>query len=464
MIQRPTAREDYYHHRVNQVFRFLIPAGQRILYYGRYKKDIIPSLEGSQILIVSQREYPNEEIENAGQKRHFIHSRYEAFNTDEKFDYIILNGALGETSDICRVLKNIKQMSNPSARIIIYQHNFLWYWIIRLAGIVGIKKRGDVQNWLSIRDLKSCLNGMGFQTIRTFRRTICPFKLVFVGPLLNKLSALIPVFDFFQLDQFLIARPVEKLSVSEKPLKSLTILLTVRNEKGNIQAIAESLPQLTAEQEILFVEGHSTDGTREEIERVIKLYPQKNIRVIGQPGRGQGDAIHVGFREAKGDILILYEGDGTSSAGDIEHFYNTMKTGRFEFIEGSRFIYPLSQKSMPFLKQVGNTFFARWFSWFLGQHTTDVLSGIKAIAKKDYNIIDKHWGFLKLEDPFGDFELLYGAFRFGLKFCEIPMHYQPRPYGESKTRVFGHGLYLVRMAAKGYWVFRSAYTQGGYNQ
>ncbi len=456
-MKSPTnaSREAYYHRRINEVFRFLFPDGKTLLYYGRYFEKLVPNLQTARCLIVSQYSDIGKKPESVPASMEFVHTPYENFSTDQKFDYVILNGALGETKDICRVLKNVRKASLPSTRIIIYQHNHLWHGIIDLAEFFNIKKRGVIQNWISIGDLKSCLKGMEFEVIRTFRRTICPLRLGFIGPLLNTVFDILPFLDFFKLDQFVIARPIIKKSSDNQPQPSLSIVLTVRDEKGNIEPIVQNLPHVCPQQEILFVEGHSSDGTREEIERVKKEYPQKNICLIRQPGKGQGDAIRAGFKEATGDIIILYEGDGTSFPEDIHYFYATMCSGRFEFIEGSRFIYPVDEQSMSWLRKLGNIFFARWFSWFLGQHTTDVLSGIKAITKKDYETIYPYWGFLGFRDPFGDFELLYGAFRFGLNFCELPIRYRPRPYGTSKTQFFRHGWYLVRMAAQGYWIFRS---------
>jgi len=307
-----------------------------------------------------------------------------------------------------------------------------------------------------LADLNACLTGLGFRKIRTFRQTICPVKFLLVGPLLNFLADLIPLFDLLKLDQFILARPGLELTQGAQAGKSLSIVLTVRDEKGNVEPIVRSLPQVCADQEIVFVEGHSTDGTAEEIERVAAAFPEKNIRLLRQPGQGQADAIRTGFRDSAKDILILYEGDGTSDPADIGYFYKAICSGRFDFVEGSRFIYPLDGGTMPLTNRIGNIFFAKWFSWFLGQHATDVLSGIKACSRREFALIDRFWGFLKTEDPFGDFELLYGAFRFGLNFCEIPIHYRPRPYGRSKTRVFRHGFYLLRMAARGYILFRRA--------
>lgn len=443
----------YFHQSANQAFRFLVPERKSLLYYGRYIKGLVPDLKSSHAVIVSR--LPVMPEEDASADVQFVQFGYDEYLPEKTFDYIILNGALGESQDVCRLLKNLQSACRPSTRLIIYQHSYLWQGIINLAEKLQIIERGSVQNWISVRDLTAFLNGMGFGVQRTFRQTLCPLKLGFIGPLINSISIFIPFFDFLKLNQYIIARPKALDTPVIANSQSLSIVLTVRNERGNIEPIVKSLPQIAAKQEILFVEGHSNDGTREEIERIIKLYPEKDIRVMTQPGKGQGDAIRVGFKAASGDIIILYEGDGTSTPEDIQHFYDALNSGRFEFVEGSRFIYPFSDDSMTFLKKAGNIFFARWFSWFLGQHTTDVLSGIKAISRKEYGTIYDHWGFLGLDDPFGDFELLYGAFRFGLNSCEIPMHYKPRNYGQSKSRLFSHGFYLIRMAVRGFWMFRA---------
>jgi len=285
---------------------------------------------------------------------------------------------------------------------------------------------------------------------------IFPVKLGFIGPLINLFVELLPFFDFFKLSQFLIVRPIfDVLPKDEERPESLTICITVRDEKENIQPIVDLMPRFCEKQEILFVEGHSKDGTREEIKRVSELYPEKNVRLIIQPGIGQGDATQVGFKDAKGEIIIIYEGDGTAEPEDVRYFYEALQSGRFEFVEGCRFVYPLHHEAMPFFNKIGNAFFAKWFSWFLGQDITDVLCGIKGIRKRDFETIYDHWGFLGVEDPFGDFELLFGAMRFGLKTGQIPTQYKPRTYGESKTRVFHHGLILLKMAYSGYRVFRS---------
>lgn len=445
----------YYHQRVTKTLKFIIPENKKVLFIGSLNGFALASLSPSKgigvesdpkLCALAKKNYPSLK---------FICKSYEKFMIKEKFDFIVLNGSLGKSKDLVGLIKSLQTACNPETRILVYQHNHLWQWVLSVAESWNLKRKEGTQNWLSISDTSVYLMGSGFEVTRIFKRTLSPILALGLGELANSLGAILPFIDFIKLDQYILARPLPELFTNLNQPKSLTICITVRNEKDNIERIVKNIPEICSEQEILFVEGHSSDGTRQEIERVIKKYPQKNVRIIGQPGKGQGDAIKVGFKDAKGDIIILYEGDGTSDPKDLQYFYEAMSKGRFEFIEGSRFVYPLIAEAMPLPNKLGNIFFAKWFSFFLGQRTTDVLSGIKAILKRDYENLFLRWGFLNLQDPFGDFELLYGAARMGLKIGEIPMRYYPRVYGTSKTNVVTHGLFLIRMAIKGYWIFRS---------
>lgn len=445
-------RHRYYYTQIQRLLKFLIPPGKSILYFGCYREDVIYSLDASSSVVI------NEEVDERISKNksvEFVHCKYHLYNPQQEYDYIILDTVIGKTENINLLLRNISSACSSHTRIIIHQENYLWRPLLNFAASFGLKKQEKTQNWLSIKDVETYLETAGFESTRVYKKNIFPLKAGFLGPILNHFFSTIPVLDFLKLDQFIVGR-FNKPFTQLKSSSSLSICLTVKDEEHNIEPIVSSLPVLCENQEILFVEGNSTDNTAKEIERMKMLFPHKNIRLIKQPGKGQGDAIHTGFKEAKGEIIILYEGDGTSEPYDIQYFYEAIEAGRFEFIEGSRFVYPLSHKCMPLANKIGNVVFAKWFSFFLNQRTTDVLSGIKAIRKKDYEKIYNTWGFLGIPDPFGDFELLFGSARYGLKIGEIPIRYKPRVFGESKTSVFKHGWYLLKMAFTGYFIFRNS--------
>lgn len=445
-------RYKYYYRLIKYVLWFLIPENKKILYYGHHNIEILKTLKPEYAVCIDKNGNYDAPCRDVYNHIDIVQSKYRDYQPEQVFDYVVLDIAIGQTDDICLLLKNVKKACARHTRIIIHQENYLWQWIFRIAIFFKLKDKEVTQNWLSAGDIKTYLNSAGFETTRIFRKTIFPVKWVFIGTLLNSLFSILPFLDFLKLDQYLIARLIKDVEIP----KSLTICLTVRDEEENIEPIVKMIPKIAEQQEILFVEGLSIDDTENEVKRMIGKYPEKNIRLIKEIRNGQVHAIRKGFKEAAGDIIILFEGDGTSDPEDIRYFYDAMISGRFEFIEGSRFVYPLSTESMPFINKIGNMFFAKWFSMILNQRITDTLSGIKAIYKKDFENIHSTWGFIGINDPFGDYELLYGSAKYGLKIGEIPMRYKPRTYGKSKTKIFRHGMYLLKMAITGYTVFRKS--------
>ncbi len=448
-------KKAYYYSVNKRTLKFLIPQGKKILYYGLCDFSIVSLLNPVCLLCIHDE--PAYIEKKRGDKFSFVYSPYALYEPVQKFDYIVLDRVLIKTEGIGKVFENIFSACDEHTRIIIRQQNHLWEPLLRLARFLGVGKKEKIKKGLSVSEVQAYLVSGGFEQTRTLRKTLFPFKLIYIGSFVNGLFTLIPLLDFLKFDQYIIARAlIDSCSKVNQHQSSLTICLTVRDEEKNIEPIVRSLPILTKNQELLFVEGHSKDNTITEIKRMQLAFPEKNIRLVHQQGKGQGDAIRKGFNEARGKIIVLYEGDGTSEPADIQYVYECMQQGRLEFIEGNRFYYPLVADAIPWLNKMGNKLFARFFSLFLRQRVSDVLSGIKAIKKEDFKQIDLTWGQLGVEDPFGDFELLYGAARYGLKIGEIPIHYKPRMYGKSKTQVFKHGACLLNMALKGYWVFRTS--------
>ncbi|MDO8579858.1 MAG: glycosyltransferase family 2 protein, partial [Candidatus Omnitrophota bacterium] len=243
------------------------------------------------------------------------------------------------------------------------------------------------------------------------------------------------------LNHFVIARPLF-LDVAEH---SVSILVPCRNEKGNIEQAIKRLPAFGKSQEIIFVEGGSQDGTYEEIERVIKQYPQKDIKLIKQIGKGKGDAVRIGFGQAKGDVLMILDADLTVAPEDLPKFYEAIRHDKGEFINGSRLVYPMEQEAMRFLNLMANKFFGVFFSWLLGQRFKDTLCGTKVLFHRHYQAISANRAYFGDFDPFGDFDLIFGATKLNLKIIELPIRYKERQYGTTQIQRFRHGLLLLRM-------------------
>ncbi len=436
----------YYHKNIRDFLRFVIPPGQNVLLFQRSCVAGMNDLQPKRGVIVQ----PVGMEKNEGSYE--IHEGFLLEGINGPFDYIVLCDIFGFCDDIGTFLSKLGGLCSKDTRVIVLNHRYFYTPFLKLAESLRLIRKGGHETMLSWRDIESYMSASGFQFVSETSSLLCPLFLLGLGPVINLIGRCLPFFDWAKLNHYSTFRPLPATPLDQKA--SLTVCLTCRDEKECIEPLVKAIPSLTEEQEILFVEGHSIDGTREEIERVQEQYPDRNIRVIGQPGKGQGDAIREGFTNAAGEIIILLESDMTSPPENIKYVYDCLRLRRAEFVEGSRFVYPLSFEAMPFINQVGNWFFSFIFGGLFRQHMTDVLSGIKAIHKSNFKKILSRWDQLGIKDPFGDFELLFGAMRLGLKAAEIPIHYWPRPYGKSKTRAFFHGWILLKMAMAAFRQFR----------
>lgn len=238
--------------------------------------------------------------------------------------------------------------------------------------------------------------------------------------------------------------------MKEKKDFSTSILIPCRNEKGNVETAIKRVPEFGAHQEIIFVEGGSTDGTKEEIERIIRTYPNKDIKLIVQDGVGKGHAVRKGFAAAEGDILMILDADLTVPPEDLPKFYDALAEDLGEFINGCRLVYPMEKEAMRFLNLMGNKFFSLMFTWILNQRFKDTLCGTKALFRKDYERIQANRRYFGDFDPFGDFDLIFGAVKQNLKVAEVPIRYRERTYGSTNISRFKHGWLLLRMTLFAY--------------
>ena len=233
--------------------------------------------------------------------------------------------------------------------------------------------------------------------------------------------------------------------------KCVSVIVPCRNERGNIEPIIKRLPDFGDDLEILFIEGHSKDGTYEEVERLIPLYAHRDIKLLRQDGKGKGDAVFKAFDAARGDVLMILDADISVPPEDLPKFYNALRSGKGEFINGSRLVYPMENEAMRFLNRIANHTFSILFSWLLNQRFTDTLCGTKVLRKRHYQRIKENRSYFGDFDPFGDFDLIFGAAKLNLKIQELPIPYAARTYGETQISRFSHGWLLLRMVVFAYF-------------
>lgn len=363
----------------------------------------------------------------------------------EKFDVIIISNLMGWVGDIQQMFAEIKKMCHHQTRIIITHYNYLWEPLIKFAEFIHIKQKTPDQNWLTKVDLLNFLEIEDFDVYRHNQSMIFPFYIPLISWFFNNFLSKLPLINLLSLNQYVFARPTISI-FGENPEYSVSVIIPARNESGNIENAVLRLPEFGKHVEIIFVEGHSTDNTWEKIEEVQSRYKKEyDIKITRQEGKGKSDAVRKGFGMATGDILMILDADLTVAPEDLPKFYRAYATGKAEFINGSRLVYPMEKKAMRFLNILGNKFFSISFSWVLEQRIKDTLCGTKVISRKDYIRLTSNREFFGDFDPFGDFDLIFGAYKLNLKIIDLPIRYGDRTYGSTNISRFKHGLILLRM-------------------
>jgi len=360
-------------------------------------------------------------------------------------DYILLNGNIHYEKDIEFFLDTLYDQCNKSTRVIIIYFSSLWKPLMKLGSFLGLRIKTPEQNWISHEDIENFLRLSNFEIVRKDNKILFPVWIPVLSYFINRFITPLPFFRLFSLVNIVVAKPVldPKDAISTK---SVSIIVPARNEAGNIENIVKTIPKMGVDDEIIFVEGHSKDDTWEKIQQAQQKYlSKKKIIIAKQSGYGKADAVRKGFSLASKDILMILDADLTVPAKDLVKFYKAITTNKGEFVMGSRLVYPMEKGAMRFFNILGNKFFAEGFSFILGQNMKDTLCGTKVISKENYLKIEKHRDYFGDFDPFGDFDLILGASRLGLKIIEIPITYRERKYGTTNIQRWKHGFILLRM-------------------
>lgn len=369
-------------------------------------------------------------------------------NNNINKNIILMNNTIGNISDVQKKFDHLRKNSNAETRVVVIYYNHLWEPLLKLASFFGFRKKESEQNWLNEEDIKSLFYLSGFEVITSQKRMLIPIYIPLISNLINKYLAFLPIINSICLTTYCVAKTKTDLYRE----CSVSIIIPAKNEAGNINKIVSNIPRFGKWQEIIFVEGNSTDNTWDVIQKETnKKYGNHiSIKSFKQKGEGKADAVRLGFLKARGEILMIYDADRTVEAKDLLKFYNVLFSGKGEFVNGSRMVYPTEKDAMRTLNMIGNKLFSILFTWILGQRFKDTLCGTKALFKKDY------LKFKRVKnDPFGDFELIFGAISNNLKVIEIPVRYKERIYGSTNISRFKHGLQLFKITWIAFKTFKA---------
>jgi SAM-dependent methyltransferase len=436
----------FYQRLLQHYYKFLIPPGLRILELGCGHGDLLASLKPSLGVGV---DFSGEMIRRASKKHPkliFVHADAHEIAFKEKFDTIILSDLVNDLWNVQGIFEKLHSAAYPGTRLVLNFYNNLWRIPLSVIKRLGLGFEVLEQNWLSPHDIFNLLELSGFEVIKHSPCILCPLSVPLLSSLANRYMVRLLPFSWFALTTILVARPAptrEHDKLRKSP--SVSVIIPTRNEAGNIRSILERVPCLGEKTELIFIEGHSTDNTYETIEKMIERFPDRKCKLLRQSGSGKGDAVRLGFETAEGDVLMILDADMTVPPEDLTRFYVALVSGKGEFINGSRLVYPMETRSMRFSNIVGNKFFSLAFSWLLGQPIKDTLCGTKVLWKRDYESIAKNRDYFGNFDPFGDFDLLFGAAKLNIKIVEVPIRYRSRAYGDTNINRWRHGWLLLKM-------------------
>ncbi len=431
-----------YYRTIYKYYTFTIPQGSKVVEIGCGTGDLLYRVRPSvglgidfseEMIRIAREKYPQLEFRVADA---------EEMDLNEKFDYVIVSDLLSSLHDIQAALKNIRKLCHNQSKVVFSSYNYIWEPLLKFGELIRIKQKQPLQNWLTVKDIENLLYLEGFEPIKLERKLLIPKYIPILGFIFNRIFANLPGLNSLDLINFLTAKPL----VNERAEYSVSIVIPARNERGNIENAILRTPKFGTHQQFIFVEGNSSDNTFDEMLRVQKKYDDMDILVFRQSGKGKGNAVREGFERATGDVLMILDADLTTPPEDMPKFYDAIARGRGEFINGCRLVYPMEKQAMRFLNFMGNKFFGWFFSYLLGQRLKDTLCGTKVLFRQDYEKIQANRAYFGEFDPFGDFDLLFGAAKLNLKITEIIVRYREREYGSTQISRFRHGWLLIRMS------------------
>jgi SAM-dependent methyltransferase len=433
-----------YRRRLAHYYNLLIPADARVLEVGCGAGDLLALLHAHDVSGIDLSARRVARARSQVPHGHFFVMAGETLDSEalgEPFDVIVISDTLNLAADVQAMLERLHAVSHPGTRLVVNFQNSLWRPLLSLAALIGLKSQQPENSWLASSDVLNLLRLAGWRAVTREGRILAPFSALGLGTFANRWLA--PLLQWFCLTVFITARREGNRATAGAP--TVSVIIPARNEAGNIAAAVERVPKMGAGLELIFVEGHSRDNTWAEIQRVAAAHPEKRIICLRQTGRGKGDAVRAGFAAAKGDVLMILDADLTMPPEELPKFLDVIARDRADFANGVRLVYPMERRAMQFLNLCANKAFGLIFSWLLGQPVKDTLCGTKVLRRTDYERIAANRSYFGDFDPFGDFDLLFGAAKQSLRIADVPIRYRERTYGTTNIQRWRHGWLLLRM-------------------
>ena len=451
-VPEHVAGQEFLDRDLKDAFTRLVPADASVLEAGCGEGDLLAALPNARKMGI---DYLPEVVERARARHPDISFEVGDVTTGADarvgsatgaWDAVICDRLCHSVLDVKALLMGLKRQLAPGGRIYMTAFNYMWEVPVRVAEMTGWKRPAPTSNWLSDSDYRNLFDIAGLEVVRYESRLLLPFDVPGLGTALNRYFVRAPGMQYASLYRIYVLR--DRGTAPAPRRVSVSVIVPTRNEAGNVAAALARTPVMGSGTELIFVEGHSTDDTWGTIQAEMKRYngPLK-VSAYQQTGKGKGDAVRLGFEKATGDVLMILDADLTMPPEELPSFYDVIAGGQADYVQGTRLVYPMEPGAMRFFNKLGNVAFSQLFTYLLQQPIKDTLCGTKVLWRKDYERIAAARSYFGDFDPFGDFDLIFGAARLNLKIVEIPVRYRDRTYGTTNIDRWKHGVLLLRMSA-----------------
>ena len=446
-LEKWRKRNLYYYRDLEKLYRFWVQPQSKVLEIGSGSGHLLNAVDAEYGLGIDTNSVAIADAQQMFPYLEFQGRNAEEFQTSTEFDYVLLANTISYLGNIQKVFQNVHRACHPSTRLMITFHNPAWEMILRFATAIGQRMPLPPLNWLSLEDIENLLDLAGFEVVYHGKRQLFPKQVPLVSWFFNRVLAPLPGLNALCLTEYVVARSrPDAEAIAAAKDKTCSVIVPARNEAGNIESCITRMPRMGKHTEVIFIEGHSKDDTWAEIQRIQAKYgDQWDIKIAQQQGKGKGDAVRQGFVMATGDVMMILDSDLTVRPEDLVYFFDAIASGKCEFANGCRLIYPVSAETMPWLNRMANRFFAWLLSYLLNTKIKDSLCGTKAISRDNYQKLAANRAYFGDFDPFGDFDLLFGSAKLGLHIMDIPVRYMPRTYGSSNIQHVKEGMVLLKM-------------------
>lgn len=429
------------HGLLSRYYAQMIPTGVSVLEIGCGDGTLLAQLPGRSVTGVDISEKQLDRARTAVPHGRFFQQAGESLKLEGTFDYIIISETVNFAADVQQMFEQALKYAHPGTRLVLNFYSYLWSPVLSAATWLRLRNPSPESNWLTLPDIRNLLELAGWQLFESQPRILLPLQIPVLSTLFNRFLA--PLLPWFCLTTFCVARPRPPQKRDRE--YTVSVVVPARNESGNIEDIIRRTPEMGLGTEIILIEGNSTDDTWEKIKAVTAGNHGRRVKIMQQTGKGKGNAVREGFAASSGDILMILDADLTVPPEELPKFYEVVASRHGEFANGVRLVYPMETEAMQFLNLLANKAFGLIFSWLLLQPVKDTLCGTKVLFRSDYDRIADNRKFFGDFDPFGDFDLLFGADKLNLKIADIPIRYRDRTYGTTNIHRWRHGWLLLRM-------------------